>query len=95
MSDFQYVSENSKYVKVNYDKVLEFIENLDTPNYEHWSEKVNLQLDEEEWILLAFLIESMNFCFWQKPKWKIDYHEDLMSGSNALFFFYHQRSGKK
>ena len=28
----------------------------------------------------------MNFCFWIKPKWKIEYHNDILSGSNALFY---------
>ena len=43
-------------------------------------------MNEKEWILLAFIIESMNFCFWQKPKWKIKYKDDIVSGSNALFY---------
>ena len=86
MEEFKYVVENSKYVKINYNKITEFVNELESPNYEHWSKEINLNLSEREWILLAFIIESMNFCFWQKPKWKIDYHGDLMSGSNALFF---------
>ena len=43
-------------------------------------------MSEKEWILLAFIIESMNFCFWKKPKWKIEYNNEIMSGSNALFY---------
>ncbi len=86
MEEFKYVVENSKYVKINYDKITDFINELESSNYEHWSKGIDLHLSEKEWILLAFIIESMNFCFWQKPKWKIEYHGELMSGSNALFF---------
>ena len=83
---FKYVVDNSTYVKINYEKLNNFINNLDEVNYQHWSKEVNLNLNEKEWIILAILIESMNFCFWAKPKWKIEYHKDILSGSNALFY---------
>ena len=83
---FEFVVDNSTYVKINYTELDEFINNLGELNYKHWSKEVNLNLTEKEWIILAFLIESMNFCFWIKPKWKIEYHNDILSGSNALFY---------
>ena len=86
MEEFKYVSENSSYVRINYDKVLDFVNLLNEPKYSHWSSGLNLNLKEEEWILFAFIIESMNFCFWVKPKWKIEYNGEVMSGSNALFY---------
>lgn len=84
--EFEYVVMNSKYVKINNDKLDECIKALGEPNYVHWSKELSLDLSEEKWILLAFIIESMNFCFWQKPKWKIEYSGEEMSGSNALFY---------
>ena len=86
MKNIKYVVDNSKYVRINYDKLDDFIQNLATPNYMHWAKELNLELTEKEWILLCTLIESMNFCFWRKPKWKIEYHNDIHSGSNALFY---------
>lgn len=84
--EFKYVVDNSKYVKINDTKLDKFINDLGEINYIHWSKELNLDLNEKEWILLAFIIESMNFCFWRKPKWKIKYKNDLVSGSNALFY---------
>ena len=84
--EFKYVVHNSKYVSIDYGKVNQFINELGEPKYEHWCKELNLKLNEEEWILLAFIIESMNFCFWKKPKWKIEYNGDIISGSNALFY---------
>lgn len=84
--EFKYVVENSKYVTINYDTIDKFVNNLDDVTYIHWSNELNLKLSEKEWILLAFIAESMNFCFWQKPKWKIEYHNEIMSGSSALFY---------
>lgn len=83
---FEYVVMNSKYVKINNDKLDECIKALGKPNYVHWSKELSIDLSEEKWILLAFIIESMNFCFWKKPKWKIEYNGEEMSGSNALFY---------
>lgn len=84
--EFEYVVMNSKYVKINNDKLDECIKALGETNYVHWSKELSLDLSEEKWILLALIIESMNFCFWQKPKWKIEYSGEEMSGSNALFY---------
>lgn len=84
--EFGYVVNNSKYVKIDNVKLEKFISDLGKINNVHWSKELDLNLNEKEWITLAFIIESMNFCFWKKPKWKIEYKGDLVSGSNALFF---------
>ncbi len=86
MDEFKYVFDHSQYVKVNLDRIIDFVNEAELPKYEHWSTEIKLNLTEKEWILLVFIIESMNFCFWQKPKWKIEYHGDELSGSNALFY---------
>ena len=86
MEDLEYVVKNSKYVKIDKNKIDSFINDLGELNYVHWSKEFNLKLTEEEWILLAFITESMNFCFWRKPKWVIEYHGKNISGSNALFY---------
>lgn len=83
---FKYVVENSKYVSISEKGIERFIEDLGEISYNHWSNELNLTLSEKEWILLAFIIESMNFCFWQKPKWKIEYNNEIISSSNALFY---------
>ena len=85
--DFNYVVDNSKYVSIDYSNLDNFIDDLGETNYVHWSKSLNLNLNEKEWILLAFIIESMNFCFWQKKKWKIKYKDEIFNGSNAMFFY--------
>ena len=69
----KYVVENSVYVKINYTQLDNFINSLGKPNYRHWYNFTSLNLNEKEKIILAFIIESLNFCFWQKPKFKIEY----------------------
>ena len=84
--EFKYVVDNSKYVSINEKAINSFVSAMGDVNYKHWSNELNLYLTEKEWILLAFIIESMNFCFWKKPKWKIKYNNEILSGSNALFY---------
>lgn len=86
IEEFIYVVDNSKHVHINQHKLNKFIEDLGEINYEHWSKELSINLNEKEWIILACLIESMNFCFWRKPKWKIEYKNEIYSGSNALFY---------
>lgn len=84
-NELKYVIDNSNYVKINYKKLDEFINNLDNLNYKHWYKDYELEIAEKQRILLAFIIESLNFCFWQKPKYKIIYHHQEVKGSEALF----------
>lgn len=85
IDEFKYVVDNSKYVSIDNTKIDKFINDLGDINYVHWTKEFNLDLSEKEWITLAVIVESMNFCFWRKPKWKIEYKGNLISGSNALF----------
>lgn len=82
----KYVVENSDYVKINYTQLDSFIKSLGKPNYQHWYNFTSLNLNEKEKIILAFIIESLNFCFWQKPKFKIEYKGNIIKGSEALFY---------
>ena len=84
--EIKYIVDNSDFVHIDNTKIEKFVNDLGSVNYVHWSRELDLDLNEREWILLAFIIESMNFCFWIKPKWKIEYKGSLVSGSNALFY---------
>lgn len=83
--ELKYVVDNSMYVKINYNKIVEFAQELKTPSYKHWFADINIKVTENQKILLAFIIESLNFCFWPKPKYKIIYHNEEVKGSEALF----------
>lgn len=82
----KYVVESSDYVKINNTNLCNFINNLGKPNYQHWYNFTSLNLNENEKIILAFIIESLNFCFWQKPKFQIEYKGNIIKGSEALFY---------
>ena len=85
IEEYKYVVDNSKYVKIIPENIDKFIEDLGIIKYSHWYNDYDLKLNEKERILLAFIIEAMNYCFWQEPKWKVEYKSELITGSNALF----------
>lgn len=85
----QYVMDNSEYVKINYDKLDEFIKKIDCGNLKNWLtyNPYNL-LDLDIELIVNFLIffESIDYSFWGQPKWSIETDEGLKDGSDALLY---------
>lgn len=68
LEQIEYVVRNAQYVKLNKEKLDSWIDTLkDNFCYEHCFKKYKSYFTEKEIILLVFLIESMNFCFWKEP----------------------------
>lgn len=67
INQINYVVNNAKYVKLNEEKLEKWSKTLKNINTEHPWKKYKSDFTEKEIILLAFVIESMNFCFWKEP----------------------------
>ena len=68
LKQIEYVINNSKYVNINQEKLDEWCNSLKCNlTYEHHLKKYKNIFDEKEMILLVFLLESINFCFWKEP----------------------------
>lgn len=68
LEQIEYVVNNAQYVKLNTEKLNRWINSLeDDFCYEHCFKKYKSYFTEKEIILLVFMIESMNFCFWKEP----------------------------
>ncbi len=84
-----YVVNNSKYVKINYDKLDEFINEINCKNLKNWllfNPYNLLELDIEIIINFLLIFESIDYSFWGMPKWTIDTEEGLKDGSDALLY---------
>jgi hypothetical protein len=85
----QYVMENSEYVKINYDKLDEFIKKIDCGNLKNWltyNPYNLLNLDIELIVNFLLVFESIDYSFWGQPKWSIETDEGLKDGSDALLY---------
>ena len=88
-STCHYVVDNSKYVKINYAKLDEFINNIKYENLKNWllfNPYNLLELDIETVINFLLIFESIDYSFWGQPKWEINTEEGIKDGSDALLY---------
>ena len=85
----QYVINKSKYVQINYNKLDEFIKNIDSSNLKNWilyNPYNILELDTETLINFLLIFESIDYSFWGQPKWKVNTDDGIKDGSDALLY---------
>ncbi len=86
------VTENSKYVKINYDALNKFINEiyleLKNWNYEKFLDpEIHYIEDPTKAVWYFFVLDSVNFCFWaekKSDKWTLKYKDQEVSGYKAL-----------
>ena len=85
LEQIKYVVENAIHVKLNQEKLDKWSDSIKGLNFEeHPWKKYKKDFTEKEIILLAFLIESMNFCFWKEPIFK---YKDKKKSSAMIDLF--------
>ena len=67
LEQIDFVMKNAKHVKIRKDKLDEWALYLKDMIYVHPWKQYKDDFTEKEIIILAFIIESMNFCFWKEP----------------------------
>ena len=85
----RFVINSSEHVKINYNKLDEFIKNIDCNNLKNWlmfNPYNLLDLDIEIIINLLLVFECICYSFWGEPKWTIETEEGYKDGSDALFY---------
>lgn len=82
------VINQSKHVKINEENIKKAVPLLQSRDDKPWPDSVILNPDtsNEDKIMYLLLLESLNFCYWEKPKWAIEYKDNWYSGSYGLFF---------
>ncbi len=85
----KYVMDNAKYVKIDYDKLDDFIQNIDCKNLKFWLSNnpyniFELGIDNIVNFLLYF--EAIDYSFWGNPKWTIETNLGFKDGSDALLY---------
>ena len=85
----KYVSNNSKYVKINEKSLNEFISSIKQIQLTHWlssSPYGLLEIPIDKIINFLLVYESINFSFWGNPKWTIEVENKKEDGSIALLY---------
>lgn len=87
LKSIEEVVKKSKHVKINKDKIGNVISLLEKIEKKPWLNHDLLDFENiEDKIRFMLLCESLNFCFWKKPKWKLEYEGNLYSGSFGLIY---------
>ena len=86
----KYVSDNSKYVKINYDKLDEIIEAGEFGNIRYWLDTNPfgiLEMNYRDIINFLLVYHTIgDFCFWGDPKWEIETENGNLDGSYAIMY---------
>ncbi len=87
LEQIKYVVDNSDDVKINKDKIYDYVDMLKVKENNHyWLNKYKNSFSEKQLILLVFIIESINFCFWKKPYIEKDFDGHHYSRSTAMIY---------
>ena len=90
-SSTKYVSENSRYVKINYERLNKIIDKLDISKIKYWLDSNPyglLDLSCEEIIDFLLIYHTIgDYCFWGEPKWEIKTQDGkIIDGSYAMLY---------
>jgi hypothetical protein len=84
------VSEKSKHVKINYEKLDEIIDVFDISQIKYWldSNPFNiLNLDSRTIVNFLLVYHTIgDYCFWGEPKWEINTENGILDGSYAMMY---------
>ncbi len=88
-SSTEYVMNNSNYVKINYDKLNDFIKKIKCGDLKNWllyNPYNLLDLSVEDIVNFLFIFEAIDYSFWGNPKCTIKTEDGLKDGSDALLY---------
>ena len=87
---YKYVVNNSKYVKINYEKVDEMIKKINESKVMYWLDTNPfgiLDMDFEEIAKFLLIYHTIgDYCFWGEPKWEIETPYGKLDGSYAIMY---------
>ncbi len=89
-TSYKYVCDNSKNVKINYDKIDNMINQIENSKIDYWLDSNPyglMDMDIKEIINFLFIYHAVgDYCFWGNPKWEIKTEIGTMDGSYAIMY---------
>lgn len=85
----KYVVDNSRHVRIVKNQIVNLTEILTPESLEITdTDFVKYKWDKNTFIQLAFLFDTINYCYWAKkdePKWTVERGGEVLDGAIALF----------
>ncbi|MBI5304528.1 MAG: hypothetical protein HY868_20510 [Chloroflexi bacterium] len=81
-----YVVEHARVVKISHGAIERAADTLAQKNVEPpaWNREWHYHDGAPRTVNYLFLLDALNFCFWGKPKWCVEYRGDTLDGYWAL-----------
>lgn len=87
IADVNFVHKNSQFVKINQQKISEFVKDFSPVKTSNWlanSDFEFLSLDDEQKLNFLFTFNAVSFSYWGTPKWTIEHQNKKYDGSWAM-----------
>ena len=81
------VVKKSRFVRINQENLSNFCKSFELKEKKFWLEVAPFEIpefDRERQLSFLFLLSSLLFCFWGKPKWKVKYKGSFYDGAWGL-----------
>ena len=85
--EYSYVTKVAKHVKINYDKLNEYICKIEVIKGDSWLNNIGFNLDKltkEQMINFLLIYHSIGFSYFGTPKWNIHYNGKNYDGALGL-----------
>lgn len=81
-----YVVQHARRVKINLDAIQRAADALAEQRVEPpaWNDQFHYHDGTPRTVNYLFLLDALNFCFWGKPRWKVEYQRQWLDGYWAL-----------
>ena len=81
-----HVVEHARHVKIHHDAIKRAADALAEKRVEPpaWNYQLHYYDGTERSVNYLFLLDALNFCFWGKPRWKVEYQGKRLDGYWAL-----------
>lgn len=81
------IADNSKFVSINKEKLLEFSKGFRHEDKNHWLSQAPFdfgELNTDEELKFTFIFNALSFCYWGEPKWTIEHNGKKYDGAWGL-----------
>ena len=87
LSSTEFVVQNARYVKINKNKINEFVKHFSESHINHWLNESPFdlkKLSDKERLHFLLVFNAISFSYWGEPKWIIEYKNEKFDGAFGM-----------
>ncbi len=86
LSTTRYVVDHARYVHIDMERLQSLCSDVLATGITvpPWNRDLHWSGEPEQTAMYIFVLDSLNFCFWGEPRWKVAYNDQVLDGYWAL-----------